>query len=119
MLKYACYVYDGRPCVFCILSKLKMNIRCANGVSGKESIMLEALSGGERVVGTKQVLKGIATGAFRCVYIAEDADSFLQEKITSACEKAGVQLITVPTMKALGEACRIDVGAACAALPAK
>ena len=81
--------------------------------------MLEELSGSERVVGTKQVLKGIANGEFRRVYIAEDADSFLQEKIAAASEKAGVELISVPTMKALGEACRIDVGAACAALPAK
>ena len=81
--------------------------------------MLEELSSGDRVVGTKQVLKGIAAGAFRCVYVAEDVDSFLQEKIASACEKAGILLIPVASMKVLGEACRIDVGAACAALPAK
>lgn len=81
--------------------------------------MLEELSGGDRVVGTKQVLKGIAAGMFRCVYVAEDADSFLQEKIADACQKAGIPLISAPTMKELGEACRIDVGAACAALPVK
>lgn len=66
------------------------------------------------VVGTKQVLRGLEVNEFSCVYIARDAEPPLRQKIREACEAAGVSALDAESMEALGEWCRIDVGAACA-----
>ncbi len=78
--------------------------------------MLEDI-GSNAIVGTKQVLKAIAADQLACVYIAKDADGFLANKIKAACFEHGVAVTEVPTMRELGTACKIDVGAACAGLP--
>lgn len=65
------------------------------------------------VVGTKQVLKAVQAGVLQCVYLAEDVEAFLHNKIRSAAEDAGLEVKSVSTMKELGERCGIDVGAAC------
>ena len=80
--------------------------------------MLDRLSAGKRLVGTKQVLKGVASGSVQSVYVALDCDPRIRAQIEDACEKAQVPLYEAATMKALGAACHIDVGAACAAIPA-
>ena len=69
-----------------------------------------------RIAGTKQVLKAVDRRALECVYIAADADAILREKLTNACREADVLIIEAKSMKILGEACGIDVGAACAGL---
>ncbi|HOF94670.1 MAG TPA: ribosomal L7Ae/L30e/S12e/Gadd45 family protein [Clostridia bacterium] len=69
------------------------------------------------VVGTKQVLRAIQEGKLERIYLAEDADAFLQNKLRSVCYEYGVELETVPSMRGLGEECGIDVGAACAGVP--
>ncbi len=68
------------------------------------------------VVGTKQVMKAMQAGSLRFVYVAEDADAFLQNKLKSAAFTYGVETKPVATMKELGEKCGIDVGAACAGI---
>ncbi|MEL7610814.1 MAG: ribosomal L7Ae/L30e/S12e/Gadd45 family protein [Bacillota bacterium] len=78
--------------------------------------MLEDLLGGECVVGTKQVQKALAAGMLQSVYIAEDVDSHLRAKLMADCERAGVAMVSVASMKQLGKACSIEVGAACAGL---
>lgn len=80
--------------------------------------MLETLKNTpKRVVGSKQVLKAIAAGQLVRVYLAEDADAFITQKILQACVQHGVVTVRIPTMRELGEACEIDVGAACAGVP--
>lgn len=80
--------------------------------------MLETLKNAPlRVVGSKQVLKAIAAGQLMSVYLAEDADAFILQKIIQACAQHGVVPVRIPTMRELGEACSIDVGAACAGVP--
>jgi large subunit ribosomal protein L7A len=69
------------------------------------------------VVGTKQVLKAIQAGSLRCVYLADDVEAFLKNKLKAVCYEYGVEIKSVPTMQELGEACGIDVGAACAGIP--
>lgn len=69
------------------------------------------------IVGTKQVLRALQMGTLRKVYLAEDADAFLRNRIRAAAEAAGVQVLPCEGMKALGEACGIDVGAACVGIP--
>lgn len=78
--------------------------------------MLEDLVGGEFVVGTKQVQKALAADALQRVYIAEDADAHLRTKLLADCERAHVATVSVANMKQLGNACSIEVGAACAGL---
>lgn len=69
-----------------------------------------------RVVGTKQVLRGLKAGTLLRVYVANDADTFLYQRITQAAEAVGVQVIRVASMKELGEACAVQVPTAAAAV---
>lgn len=68
----------------------------------------------KRIVGTKQVLKALAADELELVYLALDAEPFLLNKLKAACHEHGVAVEQVPTMKELGQKCKIDVGAACA-----
>ena len=43
-------------------------------------------------------------------------DSFVHNKIVSACSERGVTPVMIPSMMELGDACGIDVGAATAAI---
>lgn len=70
----------------------------------------------DRVVGLKQTLKAIHEDAAVRVYLAEDVDSFVHNKIVSACGERGVTPVMIPSMMELGDACGIDVGAATAAI---
>ena len=69
-----------------------------------------------KVVGSKQVLRALKTGALARVYVANDADTFLFQRVARAAEEAGVPTIRVATMKELGEVCRVAVPTAAAGL---
>ena len=56
-----------------------------------------------KVVGSKQVLRALKTGALARVYVANDADTFLFQRVARAAEEAGVPTIRVATMKELGK----------------
>lgn len=68
------------------------------------------------VIGTKQTTKAIEQGVAAEVYIARDADSRITSKIISLCKRSNVPLHDVESMRALGKACGIEVGAAVAAI---
>jgi len=65
------------------------------------------------VVGTKQVLRGLASQAITKVIIANDADGFIKAKLENACKDHNVEIINGPTKQELGKACGISVAAAC------
>lgn len=67
------------------------------------------------VVGTKQTLKALESGAVHEVFIANDADRRVTAKVIQLSEKSGISVVYVDSMKKLGKACGIDVGAAVAA----
>ncbi len=69
-----------------------------------------------RAVGTNQTTKAIARGMAVEVFVAADADRRVVEPIVQAAAEAGVGLIEVQSMTALGRACGIAVGAAAAAV---
>ena len=69
-----------------------------------------------RVVGTKQVLRGLKSGTLAKVYVANDADTFLYQRIVRAAENAGVPVVRVPTMKELGLLCGVEVASAAAGI---
>lgn len=67
-------------------------------------------------IGTKQTMKAVENGIATEVYVAEDCDRRLFDKIVSLCQHHGVEITYVPAMKQLGEACGIEVGTAMAAV---
>ncbi len=77
---------------------------------------LQALQGAEKVVGTRQVLRGIQGGTLKAVYVANDADTFLYQRIVRAAEAARIPVVRVQSMKELGRACGVDVAAAAVGL---
>ena len=70
------------------------------------------------VVGAKQLKKALHNGRAQYVYLAENADPSVTEPIEDLCRQNHVQLYWVSSMKDLGKACGIDVGAAAAAVVA-
>ena len=78
---------------------------------------MEALkTSAKRVVGTKQVLRSLKAGTLSRVYVAEDTDVFLFQRVTKAAREANVQVIRVPSMKELGQACGVEVDTAAAGI---
>ncbi|WP_174615391.1 50S ribosomal protein L7ae-like protein [Virgibacillus ihumii] len=68
------------------------------------------------IIGTKQTLKAIRNGQVSEVFIADDADHHITEKIELLADEMNVSCKRVDSMKRLGEACGIDVGASAAAV---
>ena len=71
--------------------------------------------GCKMLVGAKQIRKALASGAVRRVYLAKNADPAITEPIEALCRQNGVSYAWVRSMKDLGEAAGIEVGAAAAA----
>ncbi len=68
------------------------------------------------VVGTKQLRKALESGRARHVYLAENADPGMTVSLAEDCTRMGVPCTWVRSMKDLGRACGIEVGAASAAV---
>ena len=67
------------------------------------------------VVGSKQMRKALAAGKARRVYLAQNADPAITEPLAALCRENGVGYAWVKSMKDLGDAAGIEVGAAAAA----
>ena len=67
------------------------------------------------VVGAKQLRKALAGGKARRVYLARNADPAITQPIEALCRQNGVSCAWVSSMKDLGQAAGIEVGAAAAA----
>jgi large subunit ribosomal protein L7A len=83
---------------------------------GGAVLMLSDLRNGEKLVGANQAKKAVKTGRARAVFIARDAETRVTAPILAQCRASGVAVEEADTMKALGEACGIEVGASVAAL---
>ncbi|WP_026673490.1 50S ribosomal protein L7ae-like protein [Alkalihalobacterium bogoriense] len=68
------------------------------------------------VIGTKQTLKALETGNVKELVIAEDADRRVVMKVRTVAQRKSIPIITVDSMKKLGKACGIDVGASTVAI---
>lgn len=79
--------------------------------------MLEKLREAPRkTIGTKQTLKALEKDRVSVVFIAQDAEEHVTTGLKELCQKKGIKVVPVATMKELGEACGIQVGAASAAI---
>ncbi|MDE6261092.1 MAG: ribosomal L7Ae/L30e/S12e/Gadd45 family protein [Oscillospiraceae bacterium] len=77
--------------------------------------MLNELTREDKVVGVKQVRRALASGRAKRLYLAKDADPQLTQPLAQQGQERGVEVVWADTMKALGRACGIAVGAAVAA----
>ena len=78
--------------------------------------MLTQLTSAEKVVGAKQVKRALKDGRAKKLFWAENADPRVLQPLIQEAVRKGVPLQQISTMKGLGEACGIAVGAAVAAL---
>ena len=78
--------------------------------------MLEKLKNADKVVGTRRLVRAIEAGEIAEAYIARDADLFIVRQVRKACNDAGVRIVEADSMKALGEACGVDVKTASAGI---
>ena len=68
------------------------------------------------VVGAKQLRKAMEKGTVECVCLARNADPAITEPLEQQCKARNISYIWVTSMRELGDACGIDVGAAAAAV---
>ena len=68
------------------------------------------------IIGLKQTLKAIQSDRAVKIYLAADADGYIRKSVTDACIQKNLEIIYVSTMKELGEACGINIGASTAAV---
>ena len=78
--------------------------------------MTESLSKSRRVIGVKQTTRAIREGTAAQVFLADDAETRLTDPVRQLCRENGIPMTEVESMRALGRACGIEVGAAVAAI---
>ena len=78
--------------------------------------MLKQLNQKAHVVGAKQTKRAVEGGNAQRVFLTEDADPRVTEPLEALCSGKDVPVTKVPSMKELGAACGISVGASVAAL---
>ncbi|HHY90344.1 MAG TPA: 50S ribosomal protein L7ae-like protein [Clostridiales bacterium] len=80
-------------------------------------MMLEDLKEQKKlIVGTKQVLKAVKDGKVATLFIAKDAERRVTRTVEDLAKEQQIQIVYVDSMKKLGKACEINVGAASAAI---
>ncbi len=73
--------------------------------------MLELLKRKDKVVGVKQTKKAAEQGRLEAVFIANDADQRIVGQVKQFCEENQIAVYSTESMKLLGKAAGIDVGA--------
>lgn len=73
--------------------------------------MLDALKRKKRVVGIKETRKAAEENRLESLFVASDADLRVVGQIKQICEQRGIPVHMVDSMKQLGKAAGIDVGA--------
>lgn len=68
----------------------------------------------KRTIGSNQTIKMLQQSVAKSVFVARDAEKHVTQPIVELAERNGVPLVWVESMKELGKACGIDVGAAAA-----
>ncbi|MEN1968928.1 50S ribosomal protein L7ae-like protein [Lentibacillus sp. N15] len=68
------------------------------------------------IIGVKQTLKAMEKGVISEVIIANDADQHMTDRVMRLAEDLDIPIIRVSSMKKLGMACGIDVGASTVAI---
>ena len=75
--------------------------------------VIQAKSG---IIGTKQAVRALKNNLIQEVIIADDADIYLTGRVVETAKELDVPITYVDSMRMLGKACGIDVGAATVAI---
>lgn len=78
--------------------------------------MLKELAGKEKVTGIKQSSRAVRSGLAREVFLASDADPVLTRPLLEQCREKEIPVRAEFTMRQLGQAAGIQVGAAVVAV---
>ncbi|WP_094549364.1 ribosomal L7Ae/L30e/S12e/Gadd45 family protein [Petroclostridium xylanilyticum] len=78
--------------------------------------MLDELKNAKKIVGIKQAVKAAQNGNVRKAFIAKDAEEKVVGSFKQICSSNSIEIEYVDSMKELGKACGIDVGAAVAVI---
>ncbi len=78
--------------------------------------MQRLLSTARKTVGLKQTQKAVDKDQAQVVFIAKDAEKRIIMPLLNSCQEKGIEVIYVDSMRELGEACGIKVGAASASI---
>jgi len=78
--------------------------------------VLEVLKSSNKAIGVKQTLKAVENDMAKMVFIARDADEKVTGSLKELCVSNDVALEYVETMKQLGKAVGIEVGASAVCL---
>jgi len=78
--------------------------------------VLEVFKSGNKAIGIKQSLKAVESNTAIKVFIAKDADEKVVGALKELCLNNSVELEYVDTMKLLGKAVGIEVGASAVCL---
>ncbi|MBD8070958.1 50S ribosomal protein L7ae-like protein [Bacillus sp. PS06] len=76
----------------------------------------KVLQASKIIIGTKQTVKALQTTEVLEVIIADDADRRVLNKVIQVAEEKNIPVTKVESMKKLGKACGIEVGAATVAI---
>lgn len=68
------------------------------------------------IIGTKQTLKAMKNGEISEVFIADDAEKQITQKVAHLAEELNIPCYHVDSMKKLGVACGIDVATSTVAI---
>lgn len=77
-----------------------------------EQKILTMLKDHKKLVGCRQVLRGLSEDTVRCVIVSEDADGRIKSNLVKAATEKNVKVLYAPSMDWLGRNAGIDVGAA-------
>ena len=86
-------------------------VRQTGGIS-----LLSQLRCRKKVTGVKQSARAVRDGSAQLVFLARDADPALIARVREQCRSQGVEVAEGFTMRELGQAAGIQVGAAVAAV---
>lgn len=78
--------------------------------------MLDVLKVSNKAIGIKQTLKAVESKTAKVVFIARDADEKVTAPLRELCITNSVEIVYTDTMKQLGKACGIEVGASAVCL---
>jgi len=79
-------------------------------------LVLEELKNARKAVGIKQTTRAVESNQAQKVYIALDADEKVVGPLKELCMANSIEIKYVESMKQLGKACGIDVGASAVCL---
>ncbi len=68
------------------------------------------------IIGLKQTLKAMKNGEISEVFIADDADQHMTQKVSSLAKELDIPCHYVDSKEKLGAACGIEVGASTVAI---